>query len=82
MQSQRDAFLFSIPFLCFPFDYLCVKLPVLTVHSKKDIIKLLIVYPIPVFDEPHRASVGRWQSMGRSGEKNLLSFKPMRCCSL
>lgn len=38
----------------------------------KDIITLRIVFPMPVFDEPHQASAGTWQ---RSAEKNLLPFK-------
>lgn len=38
----------------------------------KDIIKLWMVLPVPVFYETHQASAGTWQ---RSAEKNLLPFK-------
>lgn len=39
----------------------------------KDIIKLGIVFPVPVSDEPHQASAGTWQQSAY--KKNLLPFK-------
>lgn len=69
-----NSFRLSVHFFLPLFD----RVPEVTTFN--DIIKPWIVFPMPVFDEPHQASAGTWQ---QSAEKKNPSFiYTLHCCIL